>query len=62
VAEATRRPLPKFSDDDVLDWYVTEAVLVRASQEKEKEDKRREREEFRKGHKKLPELARQGAL
>lgn len=51
------RPLPEFSEDDVVDYLVCEAVTLKAQQELEAQrkeaEKEREREQFRGSHKRL---------
>jgi hypothetical protein len=49
--------LPQFSDDDVLDFMVTEAVVVHAAaeeqHEREKAEKKAKREAWRADHRKV---------
>jgi hypothetical protein len=57
-------PLPKFSDDDVLDYMVKEAIIIKNShdekKEREKAENDREREEFKKDFSNIEEtLAKQ---
>lgn len=44
-------PLPVFSEDDVTNFKVTEAVVTRAAHERQTEEKNRERQDWMKGHK-----------
>ena len=53
ISERTGRPLPKFSDDEVTDYLVAEAVAVKAAEDEKEAEKRRERAEFRKSHRQL---------
>lgn len=41
------RPLPPFSPDDVVDFQVTEAVLIAAERDKQKDEKAQQRREER---------------
>lgn len=43
--------MPEFSQDDVLNFMVNEALVVRAGHERKKAEKTAEREAFRKSHK-----------
>lgn len=51
VYKEAGRPLPKFSDDDVLDYMVTEAIIAKNLEEERKaQDKaevERERQKFK---------------
>jgi hypothetical protein len=40
-------PLPQFSDDDFLNYCVTEALMLRAQVEEVEDQKRREIEEWK---------------
>lgn len=40
--------MPAFTEDDYLDFCVTEALVVRAGQDRKKADKRRQAEEWKK--------------
>ncbi len=53
MTEKSGRPLPQFSEDDVIDFMVTEAVVYRAAADQAKADKEAERKAWRKGHKGL---------
>ena len=48
------RPLPTFSDDDVVDFCVTEAVILKAmehsAENHKKAQKAAERDQFKKSH------------
>lgn len=44
-------PLPKFSDDDVTNFMVTESLVARATHERAAEGEDRERQDWIKGHK-----------
>jgi hypothetical protein len=45
--------MPKFSDDDVLDFLVLEAIRLKMREEMKQAQDTDEREEWRKGHKGL---------
>lgn len=55
VCKEAGRPLPTFSDDDVVDFCVAEAVTIKYVEEREKAQKehaaKQEREEFKGSHK-----------
>ena len=44
-------PLPQFSEDDVTNFKVTEALVARAAHERNKANKDRERQDWMKSHK-----------
>lgn len=44
-------PLPTFSDDDVTNFLVTEALVTRAAHERMKASKDRERQDWMRNHK-----------
>lgn len=44
------RPLPAFSDDDVVDYMVMEAVMVGVAQDEADREDAKKRENFRKSH------------
>ena len=44
-------PLPIFSDDDVTNFLVTEALVTKAAHERTAANKNRERQDWMKGHK-----------
>lgn len=44
-------PLPQFSDDDVTNFMVTEALVARSAHERLEANKNRERQDWMKGHK-----------
>lgn len=44
---------PRFSDDDVLDFVVREAMLAKVTEFEQKQAKKQERDEFRKSHREL---------
>lgn len=44
-------PLPKFSEDDVTNFMVTEALVSRAAQERQAAEKNRERQNWMGSHK-----------
>lgn len=43
--------MPRFSEDDVLDFMVTEALVDRGERDRKKAEKEAEKESFRKSHK-----------
>lgn len=43
-------PLPQFSDDDVTNFLVTEALVARSAHERLEAGKNREKQEWMKGH------------
>lgn len=43
--------MPQFSEDDVTDFLVTEALVTRATLEKQSANKDRERQDWMKNHK-----------
>lgn len=45
--------MPPFSDDDVLDYVVREAIVFKVAHEREKAEKAKERADFRSSHKDL---------
>lgn len=55
VCKEAGRPLPQFSDDDVLDFMVTEAVILKYVHEREEHQENAqaeaERKKFRGSHK-----------
>lgn len=53
MLERAGRPLPTFSEDEVVDYFVAEAVVLKAAAQEAEEQKQREREEWRKGHRAL---------
>lgn len=44
-------PLPQFSEDDVTNFMVTEALVTRGGYERAEANKNRERQEWMKNHK-----------
>jgi hypothetical protein len=48
VYRAAKRPLPKFSDDDVVDYLVTEAVTFKVAEERKKQEEDARRREWQK--------------
>lgn len=44
-------PLPTFSEDDVTNFMVTEALVTRGSHERAEANKNREKQDWMKGHK-----------
>lgn len=44
-------PLPQFSEDDVTNFLVTEALVTKAAAERTEANKNRERQDWMKGHK-----------
>lgn len=40
-------PLPQFSEDDVLNYFVVEALMIRDNQEQAEAQKKRELEEWK---------------
>lgn len=47
VFKESGRPLPKFSDDDVIDYMVIEALVVKEGKEIENAEKARKRAEWK---------------
>lgn len=47
VCKEAGRPFPHFSDDDVIDYAIMEAVFFKVRDEDEKERKQAEREEWK---------------
>lgn len=45
--------MPKFSDDDVIDYVVREAIVFKVAEYRKKQAKEDERKEFRQSHKDL---------
>jgi hypothetical protein len=43
--------MPPFSDDDVVDYVVREAIVAKVAKERRKQEKEQERKEFRQSHK-----------
>lgn len=43
--------MPRFSEDDVLNFMVTEALVARGNQDTKDAHKNKEREDFRRSHK-----------
>ena len=56
VCKKAGRPLPAFSSDDVIDYMVTEAIVVKWYDEQEKQQKKEEGEEFKKDFSRLEGL------
>lgn len=48
------KPLPSFSDDDVIDFQITEALVVRAAHERGEAQKKQEREAWKAQHRQMP--------
>lgn len=44
-------PLPRFSEDDVTNFLVTEALVTKAGHERQQASKDRERQDWMKSHK-----------
>ena len=44
---------PSFSDDDVINFVVREAMLVKVAEHRKKQEKEQKRAEFRSSHKEL---------
>lgn len=44
-------PLPQFSEDDVTNFLVTEALVTKAGFERTKANENREKQDWMKGHK-----------
>lgn len=57
VSRRAGRPLPKFSDDDVLDFMVAEAIVIKDAQEEKKERKEAERAEWKTDRSAIRDLA-----
>lgn len=49
VSEVTKTPLPRFSEDDVVDFCVKEAIAVRAGAERRMAEKQREAKDWQAG-------------
>lgn len=47
VSRASGKPLPRFSEDDVIDFQVTEAIVNRAADEAASAEKKRKREDWK---------------
>jgi hypothetical protein len=43
--------MPRFSEDDVLDFMVTEALVERGENDRKRAEKEAEKDAFRKSHK-----------
>lgn len=43
--------MPRFSEDDVLNFMVVEALVERGEADRKEAEKQREQEDFRKSHK-----------
>lgn len=43
--------MPRFSEDDVLDFMVTEALVERGERDRKQAEENAEKESFRKSHK-----------
>lgn len=54
VSKESRSPLPTFSDDEVVNYLVTEAAVARFNAEMAEKRKEQEKKNWRKEHKKLP--------
>ena len=50
----SNKPMPRFSDDDVIDFLVTEAITRRAAAAAEKDRAKQERDQWKKGAADLP--------
>lgn len=48
VCKTAGRPLPRFSDDDVIDYMVAEAIVMREWESVKAEQKKRERDDWKK--------------
>lgn len=48
VFKEAGRPMPRFSDDDVIDYMVLEAVVIKSRAEEEKAAKKAKRKEWQK--------------
>lgn len=57
IYKAARRPLPTFSEDDVLDYMVMEAVIYKHFKHEEDSQKDQEKENWKKDFSKLEEAA-----
>ena len=53
VYKESGRPLPKFSDDDVIDYMVLEALTIKAWQAEEEARKKQKNKEWRRDKEKL---------
>lgn len=51
VAQETNSPMPKFSDDEVVDYMVREAIVTRVGHERQEKEKENKRLDWRKDHK-----------
>jgi hypothetical protein len=52
VTKEANRSLPEFTDDDVLDYMITEAIIMKANEDRKEAQAEAEREQWRKAHKK----------
>lgn len=50
VCREAGRPLPRLSEDDVLDFIATETMIARAATDRKKAEKREEARQFTKSH------------
>jgi hypothetical protein len=57
VSRKAGRPLPRFSDDDVLDFMVAEAIVVKDALAEQKERKEAERAEWKTDRSAIRDLA-----
>lgn len=55
VNKAAGRPLPTFSDDDVIDYMVMEAIALKVAKKEKEEAKKREIEDWKKDKSSLNE-------
>lgn len=64
VSQETGRELPEWSDDDVLDFIVNEALMLKAQHAQKKVQKDQEHQDFRGSHKglTLDDLAKGGPV
>ena len=51
VHKEAGRPFPQLSEDDFIDYCVTEAVMLKAAKEDEKRREEAERKDYKAGHK-----------
>lgn len=48
VSKESGRPFPRLSEDDVIDFMITEAVALKVDREDQKAEKKHERDEWKK--------------
>lgn len=60
VHREAHKPLPRFSDDDYLDYLVTEALVERGEGDRRRAEDDHEKKKFRQSHKKWDPLGERG--